>query len=1308
MYNKRKLIIRIVAWLLILGMAAAFLIEIAYSEQAIPSTPPQNITVTDIAYANAGGQNWYAEFSWGAPDFPPEATGDRTQIFYFSRVERGTGKMSKDAFEFSMNGTSTSLNTRSYGIELENGTIYEFYGKSQYTYGDSGEYSFTSGNSNRVKFLTDVEFGAELISGTSDIKIVWDDVWDTKGRIDYRILISDTSGFTQPPSIPDIIGSTIGTESSRVNVNGDTLEYVYSNALPGREYSIKVIPLVDSDVSRIPDDEIPVIRVKTEIVLRAKKMGETDDGIRWMLFWDPIVKGSIGSTNFTRVEYKLYRYDAVGVETFFALVTDSDRYEMNLTQEEAEKYRYKIEAIAYRPDGGTVPFYSTALISLEEQIPQFPASPEFVSSFPTADPAPLVFDDLLTDTSATLLWLAPVTGDGELDTEVYYDLYLVDSIDDLSTLPVTKRIGTNLTMGVENEVRDLSTRKIIGYKYKINQLKSNSIYYAVMIAKKNYLTESDEGGFMLSKPYQSDKAIKVIITRPDTETDKPLAPPSPPFRLKPGSVPEMTTFTLQMEKSWLEMYHSGLKKWLYVIREDDTEADDPNRYYNETNSFTYEEYLENKSLPDGDEQKKPERKVQYEAGWEIRIHCLDYAEALKAVKEYRDRDNIIYSDLAESFLLSRQKQLQPISVPDLKEDDPQVITLPVTGMESNKTYLVWVTVMNTEGQLESDPSDPILVTTPPDITTPVEIPVVPTDLKGIASATYVDLYWTFRQNYSYNICFGTEEDRAKASGMVTVAYAQLSAQPWVRISDLDADTQYFFWIQAVSPAEGGGTALSDWSNAVMIKTGKHAPPPRPRGFGIKDTPDAITETSVIYEWLPDETVSYILEISENADFSELTEYRTDDNEYQVTGLKSNYRYFARLYAWSEETGLRSEPTAVIMIITRKGRGEYDADAPLEDIPLGDIVVIDPIATDGVWICRVLGISAYRLSEKIRQPGTGTFSIDLTSPPPNTAIIRVELGGEVIETLTGVKKNLMVKTPGFDYVITPGSLLENTYFKLKQNLGDITVRVDVRTPADELIPEPRRRFVLPVTDLQVSAGIDSYFMSLHEFTRPLRVMLQAENQNPENIVLRFYDSETGRWGELQNNWLPTEGKIAAYPEKSGAIAVTALDVTNQGDIAGSGLEETVRNLLSLYMMPSLPSEALKPDEKLTVSMGMKHFFDVIPYEYGNGDLVRTASRAGLLIPGKITDGNKSLRRDEAIYAAMGVLRKKTGQQISADIRVLDQYEDQEGILPEYAEACAFAAVNGIIEEKGMLYPDRTITRGELLRIIERVLILAGEL
>ena len=129
------------------------------------------------------------KFSWDAPTYPEDIAEEKTQIFYFNKVERGTGRLIDDVIQFTLSDRAYEFNPTRFGIEFDSGTIYEFYGRARYTYGQFGEYTFTSGKSNRVKFLTGLEFNAELIPGTNDIRIVWDDVWDTDGRIDYRILI---------------------------------------------------------------------------------------------------------------------------------------------------------------------------------------------------------------------------------------------------------------------------------------------------------------------------------------------------------------------------------------------------------------------------------------------------------------------------------------------------------------------------------------------------------------------------------------------------------------------------------------------------------------------------------------------------------------------------------------------------------------------------------------------------------------------------------------------------------------------------------------------------------------------------------------------------------------------------------------------------------------------------------------------------------------------------------------------------------------------------------------------------------------
>jgi len=1318
--NKRITAARIIVWLIIISMVAAFVIDLAYAQQAVPSTPPQKVRVSDIGYEDTAGKDWFVEFAWDAPFFPDPGDSlvqDRYQIFYFNKVERGTGRLLEDVIQFTLGENARSFNPTRYGIDLDHGTIYEFYGRTRYTYGQFGQYSFTSGKSNRVKFLTGLEFNAELIPGTNDIRIVWDDVWDTDGRIDYRILISDTSGFTQPPAIPDIIGSDIGTENSRVTVSGGRLEYIYTNALPGREYSIKVIPLVKPDVAVAPHNELPVVRVKTEIILRARYLGETIDAdgvqwLRWMLFWDPIVKGPIGNTVFTRVQYKLYRYDEKGNETLFAVVEDNDRIEIKIRPEDVEKYKYKIEADAYRPDGTYVPFYSSTKISLKTQIPEYPTSPEFVDRFQNADPGPVVFDELLTDRSATLLWLPPITGEGGIDTEVYYDLYLCENINevDLEALPpLTKRIASNISIGAQNQVRELNTGKIIGYRYEITGLKPNTVYYAVLVAKKNFLVESEDGEYMVSMPFLSKPAVKVIITRPDKAAEKPLAPPSPPFRLKPGDSVGRDRVTLQMEKTWKEMYNKNIGKWLYVIRKDDPEGRKTDGFYNPSNSYTYDEYIANRNLPDDDPDKKPEREINYNAGWEVRIHCVEYDRALENVRNITGRNFISYSDLSKNYVLSLEKQISPVKIPEFESTGNTVFYFDAYGLDPNKTYLIWITVYNTEGEAESEPSDPIIVTTVPEYPPIVEYPTVPTDLKGIAGDTYVELFWTFREGYSYNIRYGTVDNlNAPGNTTITVTYEQLRSQPFVRVEQLKADTVYYFWIQAISPQEYGAIP-SEWSKSLLVKTEPYSPPPRPRGFGIKDTPDAITEDSIFYEWIPDERVTFILEISENADFSESTEYSVDGSEYRVTGLKSNFAYYARLYSYSEETGLRSEPTAVISVITRKGRSEYDADVPRLDEPKGDIVVKDGVAVDGIWTARAVGINAHRLSEKVRDMNVHTFSIDMTNPPPGTRIIRVELGGEAVETLSGTMQNLIIKTPNAEITITPGSFLKETYFRLKQSFRDIVVRIDARTPVSELKPENSRQYVIPVTEIKVTAGAGESFFPVGEFARPVMVSFSVEPEKTEKAETRFYDYDVREWHTVRSLYVPEERKLRVYPEKSGAIAVTETSRTNNAKTGDYRLDAIIRNITSKYEMPSLSAKNNDYSRQLTVNEGLKYLFDIIPYDYGSANITEKAVRAGLLPPQYINSGAQPMRTDQAIHAAVSVLRKKVPVDIT-DVSVPPEYDSLLNAVQEpFRDSVAFAINNGILDEYiDGINPERPVTAYELLAIIEKILICAGEI
>ncbi|MCX7773408.1 MAG: fibronectin type III domain-containing protein, partial [Clostridia bacterium] len=743
-HTTKRITACIMILVLLTGMAV---LGPSYAADPTVLQPPQRNRVSDIGYTqDLNHWEWYAKLNWEAESFPPEANEKYINLG-LNEISYGTGKLVPDAFTVPLPGSATSYDISSYTPEgIKNGTIYESYVKATYkTNTPSGQYTVNSQKSNPAKFLTGLNVSVELIPGTNNIKIKWDDVWDTTGRISYRILISDTKGFTQPPPVPDIVASDIGKNGSPVTVNltEKKLEYVYSYALPGREYSIKVVPLPASSVACATADEIEPITIKTDILLKAQKVGFTNEGDTiWKLFWNPIVKGN----TYTRVDYELYRYTNSDPEgQLFRLIPDIDSYQITVKKNDPNVYSFKIDAKAYVM-GSTAPieFRSNNKVALKEQIPQQPQAPDIVDAFPNADPTALYYDNLLTSTSAAILWRVPYNGDGSIDTDITYDVYLVDDIKEVANPSSNYRIAADLSMGAANEIKDRMTGKVIGYRYDVLGLKSNATYYFVIYAKKNFLVQSPTDGFMITKPYASKQAVKVIITKPDTGTDRPIAPPAPPFGLKPGT--GSVTFTeadLVLTKKWYALYDSSANRW---------------------ESVSYEDYLANQMLNDSNPLKRKSTVVNYPSGWKVVPHVVSFNDALTAIKLRNNRTEafIAYSDLSQADVKAFEIAQQPYSIPDIADDADQTMNFKLTGLTHNTAYIVWVTIQNQNGN-SSDPSDPLILTTPPQIPDTPVTPTVPNDLKGIAADSFVDLFWTFTKDMDYEIKGGTSDTLTSAS-----------------------------------------------------------------------------------------------------------------------------------------------------------------------------------------------------------------------------------------------------------------------------------------------------------------------------------------------------------------------------------------------------------------------------------------------------------------------------------------------------------------------------------------------------------------
>jgi len=1283
----RRIVIKLTAILLLLTFVPGIMPNLdIFADTAILNPPSQN-RVTDIGYVkNAYGSEWYADLEWNLAtvNFPVEAD-ERYILLGFNQIESGTGKVLPDVMTVPLSGNTSSYRVTEYSPEgIKNGTIYETYLKASYQITLGGQYTITSQKSNPAKFLTGLHVSVELIPGTNNIRIKWDDVWDTTGRINYKILISDTKGFTQPPPIPDIVASEIGKPGSNVTVNNAErkLEYIYTHALPGREYSIKVVPMPNTNVACVTANEIEPVTIKTDILLRAQKVGYNNEGDAiWKLFWNPIVKGD----TFTRVDYELYRYvnnDPEG--KLYRLIPDLDNYLITIKKGDTNTYSFRIDAKAYIA-GSDVPvdFRSNNKVELKEQIPQQPQAPEIVDSFPP-EHSDLKYDDFLTPFSASVFWKPPKTGEGFIDNDVTYDIYLVEDIRYVQDPPPSNyKIASDLTISEANMIKSKATGEVIGYRYNLAGLKSNSTYYFIIYAKKSYLVSSPTDGFMVTMPYISRQSVKVVITKPDVGADRPVAPAAPPFGLKINSDGSasvtLTGATLVMDKKWYAEYDDENDKWKEIKKEDY----DPNNPLH--------------------------KEVVYLPGWWVVPHVVNYNEALNVIRmrNIRDPVYIAYSDLFPgSDIAAFEIPQKKTAIPDIKDDENQTFSFEISGLKDNTSYLVWITIENQNG-ISSYPSDAIIVTTLVDVPDRPVTPTVPDDLKGIAASSFVDLFWTYITGMNYEIKGGTTDKLDQATITKQVSYDEIKRSTFFRVDSLEADTVYYFWIKAIN-TYNGQKIESEYSNPLVIKTEAHKPPATPTGFGVDNSPNGVTENSITYIWNELEGLSYYLEIADNIDFTDSNMIQAAGGTYTATGLISNRRYYARLYAYDPKTGLRSMPTRTIMVITNKSKSEYDGSYDLDDPVTGDGLNIPAKLENGVWVVSSLGADAHVLAERIRSRFEPIVKLDLSVPPEKTSIIRLELGSIVIDALSESKKELYLVLPWGEYTIRPGTFHTDEYFRIKSRNNNLGLRLETVSPASQYKPSNTMAIITPVTDFKFSYINGSPVSAIN---LPIRVELPVAGITSymQGQIKTFAFNSNQGWYKLPTFTDYSHSRVIGELDKPGAIVAATEGIKPQATVPVY-IRESMERIQKIYDLKSIKDKNFNHNALMTQKDILKLLFDVLEAEYNEYDIVQKAAGAGLI--NNMGEVDQSyVRRDKAVDLLIRLYKFKTREDpVPSKSGVWSHYTDLSKTDSKYLNSYKFALEMGIIQGNAtnMAYPDRMVTLGEFLVMLERTLRICGDL
>ena len=1199
---------------------------------------------------------------------------------------------------------------------LNSGTVYYAYSRAYYTYNEDmvNHTSAESAPSNTVKFLTDIAINAYSY-GPNQIKIEWDDVWNSGKRMDYKLYISESKTFAN--SYPIYIGQEQIGQSGPVTVNEATgkLEYIHTVRDAGRVYYIKVMP--DTTEAELKKSaESPTVAVSSYILAKTTKMSITDAGTVWKMEWTPVVTGL--SSGDVRVLYQIYRGTGTSgsIEQYMASVDDTTFF---LTLQPGEEdYYYIIKAIVTRNGAELYPgikIQSQRIYVKESEIPSTPAVPELVPLFSNAGQTIISYEETLRPDSATILWKAPLKGDGDVDSEVKYDIWLINDPNMLEDPPSGTLIASDIKMNNSNFV--MNGTNLLGYKYTINDLIPNSTYYFKIVAKKDYVEFVEDQ--LATITLQSDAALKIIITPTAGPIEQPVVPATPPFALKKDSAGKDMVTTVSavvtLQNKWYEMYvdppSGGKSAWIY-------------RTPSQLNTAGLElpvpiadlarKLEDDEKDTDGNPLVDPLkfRKVEYDDAVTIDVGCIEYTPNM----DY-SRLETIPANKIMGIPVTPNDPNEDINHEDSVLDDLRHnVDITIRDLEPNKTYIVWVRAARRSVDLISGPSNPIIITTIPDLPVTVEKPTVPVFNYDHAADTYIDLGWNTKSGYVYYLEYGTADDRSKATGRVTITPDMLEFTTYYRVEGLKPDTVYYFWLQAEATNAAGDKKRSDFTDSYLVKTLKDIPPSTPMGFGVKSTAGAITKNSITYEWIAEEGMQYILEIDDSIDYFESQKFEIDSaSEFTVEGLRSNFRYYARLYAYDPDKKLASEPTQSVTVRTLRSSDDYDSSEDIEDVESGEFIIKDSTAINGVWTVQITGVNADRFVQHVQTDRVLDYNIDLKTMPKGTKEIRVKISQRVFKALGMLGENLMLTTQRNTVIIRPGVLADSRgiYGSAEGEANFLfNIVLDSSTAGSNT---KNLNFKTPVSELGIGLT-DGLMSSVKVLQRPLKILYEYSTASwYKQDVTSGYVLPGGstQWKRNVSSGIfdpdSNIGTLAFETFEPGRMAVADLGSDFYDDVSGNYARKSISNVVSVHPLKSVTGRKFEPLKNLTVGDGAKFMLDMLEVDYGS-NYMSLAIKSGILQSSDLNAASAECTREKLIAMTMRVCELKTSQKAKATADHTGVYKDIAQAAPSLLPKIRFAQEIGVITSRfsDMLGPKDIVTRAEAMVLLEKLLRYAGEL
>lgn len=835
---------------------------------------------------------------------------------------------------------------------------------------------------------------------------------------------------------------------------------------------------------------------------------------------------------------------------------------------------------------------------------------------------------------------SPTYGNMIIDTDVYYDIYVTR---DLESLAGARKIVDNQKYGDSspNNILKNTTDEIVGFKYnleyyydkdksELQRITPGSLYYIKIVAKKRWGDEENV----------SEPTIVSLYYGYNGDSFEPPSVAKPPLKIK-----DKDTTTTEVAIQWKE-------KWWEVIAKDTVTYDTLSTWANQVwvvndsgTAKIYTKYVEGAEyFPIYKDESEITRFVNYvkniDSSFEVlsrkidlgadqfgvsdvkyKFHKIPYTEVQREINLQKQSDpDYSFVDYYNKLISDDKNGINTIGWQDIEvEKDVDDATYQYYKQDALLPNTLYLFMLYPYRELYSGDlvlahyPTPIVVATKPEDSVVNPDPTVPSLYINDYTDTTMTLTWKYDTSFKYEIRYSLTEDVEGAKvweyklpeDPLDPLYPTDGAYYEVTVDDLFPNTQYYFWIRSIQPANNHE---SPWSNVAIGTTKDIANPLPPRGIGVAssesmkkhDYTDSVTEDYIGIEWLLhvddkpkpegdkstiEKKFTYLMEVADNGLFIDPIyievaggegDLKPDNVEIlekylvKINKLIGNRFYYIRMKTRVTVTGPEKGQLIVkdslsfsnpIRVLTKYSNSEYDGhtDPELEILPGKDYeLVYDKEKKELTYRFRSTGTGQdnladnnvdQRLITNLIKHNTYVYEIDVSKYKDNPIVKRkVLIPYTVIEAFDAHKVKILVKAGDMTLEMPYESLKSTINKQVSQYGASPTISINIDQFSNYYVPE------LMPEDALVSVGIPQklgMYISTDKGTNEIKYtdkeMMINVKAKPryglygKEVITYRKDSKHNKWQEIDGKYNTYSGNVTF---NTGSLGVFGLYITDQ--------------------------------------------------------------------------------------------------------------------------------------------------------------------